>query len=73
MADRSMIAAVFVLVSTLTPPAALAQAPPEADVKALAKAAQNPVGDLRALPFQFNFNTGGDLEDKTFLNVNFSR
>jgi len=40
-------------------------------VTALAKATQNPVGDLTSLPFQFNFNTGGDLEDQTFFNLNF--
>jgi hypothetical protein len=40
-------------------------------VTALAKTSQNPVGDLITLPFQMNFNTGGDLGDETFLNVNF--
>jgi hypothetical protein len=29
------------------------------------------VSSLVSLPFQFNFNTGGDLEDATFFNVNF--
>jgi hypothetical protein len=43
----------------------------EHDVTALAKTSQNPVGDLITLPFQINFNTGGDLGDQTFLNVNF--
>ncbi len=40
-------------------------------MKELSKATQNPVGDLISLPFQFNFYTGGDLEDRTLLNVNF--
>jgi hypothetical protein len=50
-------------------PAAPAGAAP--DVNALAKATQNPVGDIISVPFQFNFNGGGDLEDQTALNVNF--
>jgi hypothetical protein len=29
------------------------------------------VGGLISIPFQFNFNTGGDLSDRTFFNVNF--
>ena len=41
------------------------------DATALAKASQNPVGDLISLPFQFNFNTGGGFEDRTFFNLNF--
>ena len=41
------------------------------DVNALAKTSQNPVGDLVSLPFQFNFNSGGSFEDRTFFNMNF--
>jgi hypothetical protein len=41
------------------------------DVSALAKATQNPVGDLVAIPFQFNFDTGGGLADQTLFNLNF--
>ena len=37
----------------------------------LAKQTQNPVSSLVSLPFQFNFNGGGDLNDQTALNVNF--
>jgi hypothetical protein len=49
---------------------ALAQTPePAHDVNALAKQTQNPVSNLTSVPFQFNFNTGGDLEDRTFLNL----
>ena len=46
-----------------------AQEPPGGghDASELAKASQNPVGDLISLPFQFNFNTGGGLEDRTFF------
>jgi hypothetical protein len=47
--------------------------PPEPahDVNALAKQTQNPVADLTAVPLQFNFNTGGDLQDRTQFNLNF--
>jgi hypothetical protein len=45
--------------------------PPAKDVAELAKATQNPVADLVALPFQFNFNTGGGLGDQTLFNLNF--
>lgn len=61
------------IVTTGWTASAAAQAPqePEHDVTALAKATQNPVGDLVSLPFQLNFNTGGDLEERTFFNLNF--
>ena len=51
-----------------TPPAA-----PEAEPNAteLAKKTQNPVGDIVSIPFQFNFNNGGDLKDATLFNLNF--
>ena len=45
--------------------------PPQHDVNALAKETQNPVSSLTSIPLQFNFNTGGDLEDRTFFNFNF--
>ena len=44
---------------------------PEPDVNALAKQTQNPVADLISLPFQFNFNNGGGLENGTLFNLNF--
>ncbi len=50
----------------LLPCAALAQ-----DATELAKKTQNPVADLITLPFQFNFNSGGDLGDETLFNLNF--
>ena len=61
---------------TLASTVAFAQSPPSPaepvhDVSALAKTTQNPVGDLTSVPFQFNFNTGGDLEQETSLNLNF--
>jgi hypothetical protein len=37
---------------------------PTADVTALAKKTQNPVGDVTSVPFQFNFSTGGDLSTR---------
>jgi hypothetical protein len=40
------------------------------DATELAKQTQNPVANLISIPFQFNFNTGGDLEDRTLLNLN---
>ena len=50
---------------------ALAQtAEPTHDVNALAKQTQNPVSNLTSVPFQFNFNAGGDLEERTFFNLN---
>jgi hypothetical protein len=49
---------------------ALAQEAEHHDVSDLAKQTQNPVSDLISIPFQFNFNSGGDLEDRTFLNLN---
>ncbi len=54
----------------------LAQTPPSTtepahDVDSLAKQTQNPVSDLTSVPLQFNFNTGGDLDDRTMLNLNF--
>lgn len=67
------IACYVALVLLLVARAASAQpapAPPE-DATALAKQTQNPVADLVSLPFQFNFNTGGDLEDQTLFNLNF--
>ena len=49
---------------------AQASAPPH-DVTALAKATQNPVGNIVSVPFQFNFNNGGDFGDETGLTLNF--
>lgn len=72
MRMSKMIVSVAVAAVTLAHAAAAAgQAAPEHDASALAKTSQNPVGDLVSLPFQFNFNNGGDLEDATFLNLNF--
>jgi hypothetical protein len=45
--------------------------PPGQDVDALAKATQNPVADLTAVPLQFNFNTGGDYGAHTGMTLNF--
>ena len=50
-----------------TPPPA--QAPAPHDVGELAKKTQNPAADLVSVPFQFNFNTGGDLGDATFFSL----
>jgi hypothetical protein len=40
------------------------------DTTELAKQTQNPVADLISIPFQFNFNSGGGLEDGTFMLLN---
>jgi hypothetical protein len=47
------------------------EAPAGPDSTSLAKQTQNPVADLISIPFQFNFNTGGDLNDATLFNMNF--
>jgi hypothetical protein len=45
------------------PPAGPASAPTH-DTTELAKQTQNPVSDLISVPVQFNFYSGGDLEDR---------
>ena len=60
---------------------AIAQAPPPGippgmppgpppNIADLARKTQNPVSDLVSVPFQFNFNSGGDLNGRTALTVN---
>ena len=75
MPGRLVIVVTTLFVSVILVSSALAQEAPPAqpahDVTELAKATQNPVGDLISVPFQFNFNTGGDLEDRTYFNLNF--
>ena len=73
---RLLFAATTVMLVCGASAPTFAQAPvqgqePTHDVNALAKETQNPVGSLISLPFQVNFNTGGDLEARTFLNLNF--
>lgn len=60
------------LASTTIPAAAQdpPPAPPGGDATALAKATQNPVADLMAIPLQFNFNSGGGLHDRSVLLLN---
>ena len=43
---------------------------PPVDVTALAKEQQNPISSLTSIPLQFNFDTGGGLEDQTSLLLN---
>jgi len=76
LADRGLatrlraIAGALALTAVQAAPAD-AQSPPAApDTAALAKQTQNPVSDLISVPMQFNFNTGGDLEDATLFNLN---
>jgi len=46
------------------------KAPEKVNATALAKQTQNPVADLVSIPFQFNFNSGGGLDDGTLYNLN---
>jgi hypothetical protein len=62
--------AVGLLVFGLVVPARAQQAPAP-DVNELAKQTQNPVANLVSVPLQFNFNSGGDLEARSALNLNF--
>ena len=73
-AVQMLVAACLVVVTCST--AAMAEAPraeeeAAVDTSSLAKKTQNPVSDLVSMPFQFNFNTGGGLEDRTLFNLNF--
>jgi hypothetical protein len=65
------LALIAVMASHALAPRAMAQQKPEDEATRLAKATQNPVADLVSLPFQFNFNTGGGLDDRTSLVLNF--
>lgn len=69
----SMLLVLVACVKFTATPAFAQASPPEPahDVSDLAKQTQNPVSNLTAVPLQFNFNTGGDLEDRTLLNLNF--
>src|SRR3990172_1194654 len=58
----------MLLVSTIAFAAEEASEPNASD---LAKQTQNPVADLISIPLQFNLNSGGDLGDGTFFNLNF--
>lgn len=51
-------------------PAGAQDPPPQHDAVALAKETQNPVSSLISIPLQFNFYSGGDLEDRTSFNLN---
>jgi hypothetical protein len=62
-------AAATLMVVCATPVLGQGQQPTH-DVNALARETQNPLGSLISVPFQFNFNTGGDLEDRTLFNLN---
>jgi hypothetical protein len=71
---KSLLRCTFAVLFMVTPVRAQQVAQPAApavDATALAKQSQNPVGSLVSVPFQFNFNTGGDLGERTLLNVNF--
>src|SRR5882672_5617859 len=71
MVAVGFLAATLVAASATSAAAQPPPPAPEHDATALAKATQNPVGDLTAVPLQFNFNSGGDLVDQTFFNLNF--
>jgi hypothetical protein len=67
---RTVVALALVLAGLGLSPRLPAQEHAAVDAGALAKQTQNPVADLVAIPFQGNFNSGGDLEQKTFFNLN---
>jgi len=66
---REVLGALMVT-ALVAPPASAQTAPAAHDVTALAKETQNPVGNVISVPFQFNFNTGGGLEDQTLFTLN---
>ena len=68
---RLAAAIVAAWLTVIAAPVFAQQPEPLPDATELAKKTQNPVGDLIAVPFQFNFNTGGDLGDETLFNLNF--
>jgi hypothetical protein len=67
---RFVTSFLMILVAFSAREAAAQAAPAPPDTTALAKASQNPVGDLVSLPLQFNFQTAGDLRDRTLFNLN---
>jgi hypothetical protein len=68
--SRASLVAIFAWLVAV-PSHLAAQATKADSAAALAKASQNPLASLISLPFQFNFNSGGGLEGKTSLTVNF--
>src|SRR5260370_35034271 len=68
---RLAFAIVAASLTVIAAPVFAQQSEQPPDATELAKKTQNPVGDVTSLPFQFNFNTGGDLGDQTLLNLNF--
>lgn len=68
--SRGTTALTALVVVSLWPTPRLAAQQPEDEATRLAKQTQNPVSDLVSIPFQFNFNTGGGLEDRTSLVLN---
>lgn len=66
-----VIASLMALSAPASAVHAQGSAAPAVDATELAKQTQNPVAELISLPFQFNFNSGGDLEDGTLFNLNF--
>ena len=67
---RLELAAALLSFVFCVPARALAQHPTGDIETDLAKKSQNPVGDLAAVPLQFNFYTGGALSDRTLLDLN---
>ncbi len=67
---RALVLGILALTST---PGAAAQEGEELQTQAseLAKQTQNPVADLTTIPLQFNFTSGGDLDDRTLSLFNF--
>jgi hypothetical protein len=68
---RMLVAAMLLPWVSAQGQAAKPGAKPQGEETGLAKATQNPVGDIVSVPFQFNFNNGGAYNDSTFFNLNF--
>ena len=72
MKRLNRLAILLVLVTVMFPCFSGAQEQEqEQDSTALAKQTQNPVSRLVSVPFQFNFSSGGGIEDDTIFNLNF--
>lgn len=67
---RIRLAGLVAVLGIMAAPLAAQEKEAKPDATALAKQTQNPVADLVSIPFQFNFNSGGGLDDATLYNLN---
>lgn len=68
--SRQIVTLALACAVHVAPSMAQTTAAPPADATALAKEQQNPISSMVTVPLQFNFNTGGGLEDQSFLLLN---